>query len=375
MSLVTVKGFVEQPFENVRAAYEQNFSSYDEVGSAVCVKLGGQTVVDLYAGQRSRTGPPDWSEQTLVNVWSTTKGIVAICYAMLVSRGLTSYEDLVSDYWPEFAANGKGSVTIAELLSHQAALAALEDGASIHKLYAPDAAAKLAQAIPLWPPGLNSGYHILTYGPLVTELFRRIEGRSLKDFVRDEFFIARDWDFHIGLPESRESDCAETIVSETLDLSVRDNPSELQRRVFTSPFLEPLDANTPEWKRADLPSANGFSNAKTIAEIYANVIDSSEPILSSQALLQATTPQFEGKDLILTSNSRWGCGFVLNVDDLFGQSEKAFGHTGLGGSFGFADPDSGIAMSYTPNCMGYRLRADPRARALIDEVFACLVRA
>jgi CubicO group peptidase (beta-lactamase class C family) len=372
VSVVTVNGFAEPPFERVRAAYQDNFARYDEVGSALCVKVGGQTVVDLFAGQYARTDSRIWTKKTLVNVWSTTKGIVAICYAMLVSRGLMSYDDPVSAYWPEFAANGKGAVTIAELLSHRAALAALEEGASIHDLYAPQAAATLASANPLWPPGLISGYHILTFGALVTELFRRIEGRSLKAFVRDEWFIARNWDFHIGLPADREDDCAETVVSDTLDLSVRDNPSELQRRVFTSPLLEPLDANTQEWKRADLPSANGFANAKAIAEIYASAIDATEPLLSAQALSAATAVQYEGLDLILTNQSRWGCGFVLNVDGLFGPNERAFGHTGLGGSFGFADPELGLSMSYTPNCMGYRLRGDPRGRVLIDEVFACL---
>jgi CubicO group peptidase (beta-lactamase class C family) len=207
---------------------------------------------------------------------------------------------------------------------------------------------------------------------LVAELFRRVEGRSLTVFVEEEFVQTRGWDIHIGLPVERDSDAAEVSVSETLDLSIRENASELQHRVFTSPFLEPLDANTVEWKRAELPSANGFSNAGAVAALYAAVIDLDEPLISGSALQQATKARYEGSDLILTVFSRWAAGFALNTHGVYGPNSSSFGHSGMGGSFGFADPISGIAMSYTPNRMGYRLRADLRAQALVDAVYECL---
>lgn len=372
MSDSRVDGFADKSFESVRLAYLQNFERYDELGSALCVKLNGTTVVDLKAGPVAVGSNRPWNSRTLVNVWSTTKGITAICFAMLVSRGLLSYEDCVADYWPEFAANKKSHVTVADLLSHKAGMAALSEGVSIQALLDPSAAELMAEAVPLWPPGHISGYHILTYGPLVAELFRRIEGRSLTQFVAQEFFRARGWDIHIGLPEERDSDVAEITVSETLDLSIRENASMLQHRVFTSPFLEPLDANTRAWKRAELPSANGFSNAAAIAELYAAVIDPDGSLLSANALQEATRTRYEGSDLILTIFSRWAAGFALNTQGVYGPNPGAFGHSGMGGSFGFADPDSGIAMSYTPNRMGYRLRADPRAQALVDAVYACI---
>ncbi len=372
MSDIVFKGFANKAFESVRAVYEQNFERYDELGSSLCVKLHGTTVVDLKAGPVAVGANRTWDDRTLVNIWSTTKGITAICFAMLVSRGLVSYEDPVCHYWPEFAANKKSHVTVADLLSHKAGLAALFDGAPIQALLDPSSADLLANAVPLWPPGHISGYHILTYGALVAELFRRIEGRSLTEFVEQEFLQARGWDIHVGLPEERDNDVAEITVSETLDLSIRENASDLQHRVFTSPFLEPLDANTLAWKRAELPSANGFSNAAAIAELYAAVIDPGEPLLSAKALQQATKTLYEGSDLILTVFSRWAAGFALNTQGVYGPNPGAFGHSGMGGSFGFADPDSGIAMSYTPNRMGYRLRADPRAQALVDAVYACI---
>jgi len=175
------------------------------------------------------------------------------------------------------------------------------------------------------------------------------------------------------LPSDRVNDVAEISVSETLDLSVRDNASKLQQRVFTSPVLNPLDANLQEWKDADLPSANGFSNAKAIAEIYAAFIDPSEKLVRKESLNQAIQPQFEGIDLIMASFSRWACGFVLNNDGVFGPNPNSFGHSGLGGSLAFADPDNRIVISYTPNRMGYKPRSDPRALALIDIVYSCLL--
>jgi len=357
--------------DSVQEVFYANFKNFDELGSAFCLMRDGQVLLDLKAGPLAVGSEKNWSDQTLVNIWSTTKGIVATCYCVLVSRGLISYEDKVSTYWPEFGVNNKAEITIADLLSHKAGLAALHDGATCRELLSVSAANSLAKASPLWNPSQTSGYHILTYGPLVTELFRRIEGRSIKKYVEQEFSIGRGWDMHIGLPDDREADAAEIAVSETLDLSVRENASELQQRVFTSPVLNPLDANLKEWKDADLPSANGFSNARAVAEMYSALIDPADGLVTKEALNQAVEPQFEGTDLIMQSFSRWGCGFVLNSGGVFGPNPTAFGHSGLGGSLGFADPDSGVVIGYTPNRLGYKPRLDPRALGLIDAVYSC----
>ena len=373
MSEKTIHDINDSSLKQIKKVFDDNFNKFDELGSSFCVNYNGQTIVDLKAGYIDVGSEVKWSDKTLVNVWSTTKGIVAICFCILVSRGLISYHDKVSKYWPEFSVNNKSKITIADLLSHKAGLAALHDGASIQDLLSANAIDELANAIPLWTPSETSGYHVLTFGTLVTELFRRIDGRSLKEFIKQEFYLDRNWDMHIGLPSDRAVDAAEISVSETLDLSIRDNTSELQQRVFTSPVLNPLDANLQEWKDADLPSANGFSNAKAIAEIYAAFIDPSEKLVRKEALNQAIQPQFEGIDLIMASFSRWACGFVLNNDGVFGPNPNSFGHSGLGGSLAFADPDNRIVISYTPNRMGYKPRSDPRALALIDIVYSCLL--
>ncbi|MDA9322407.1 beta-lactamase family protein, partial [Gammaproteobacteria bacterium] len=279
MSKKTIHHINDSSLKQIKKVFDDNFNKFDELGSAFCVNYNGQTIVDLKAGFINIDSEIKWSDKTLVNVWSTTKGIVAICFCILVSRGQITYNDKVSKYWPEFGVNNKSEITIADLLSHKAGLAALHDGASIQDLLSVKSTDELTNAMPLWTPSQTSGYHVLTFGTLVTELFRRIDGRSLKDFIKQEFYLDRNWDIHIGLPGDRVIDVAEISVSETLDLSVRDNASKLQQRVFTSPVLNPLDANLQEWKDADLPSANGFSNAKAIAEIYAAFIDPSEKLV------------------------------------------------------------------------------------------------
>ena len=218
--------------DSVKEVFYANFKNFDELGSAFCLMQDGQVLLDLKAGPVAVRSEKTWSDQTLVNIWSTTKGIVATCYCVLVSRGLISYQDNVSTYWPEFGVNNKAEITIGDLLSHKAGLAALHDGATCRELLSASAVDSLAKASPLWNPSQTSGYHILTFGPLVTELFRRIEGRSIKKYVEQEFLIGRGWDIHIGLPEEREADAAKIAVSETLDLSVRENASELQQRVL-----------------------------------------------------------------------------------------------------------------------------------------------
>jgi len=370
----SVLGHVGDGFAPVRDTFLQNYHAFDERGSAVCVYLDGKPVIDLVGGWKDVNRQSQWTQDTIVNIWSATKGVVAICFAMAVDAKLASYDDLVLKYWPEFAVKGKDQITIKVLLSHQAGLAAFDTPATLEDLLAGEPMAdRLAAQAPLWTPGSASGYHMMTYGNIVSALFRRIEGRSIKQFIQEEFAEKRGLNIHIGLPSRFEEHAAEIALSDSIDLSFRDNVSELQEMVFTRPHIEPLVCNEEIWKDADLPSANGFSNASALAKLYAALIDEDAPLVGADTLAHATRPLFEGEDLILKIHARWGCGFVLNTDDgLYGPNFGAFGHTGWGGSCGFTDPEAGVAMSYTPNNMGYKLRNDPRAKALIDTVYRCL---
>jgi len=369
----SVVGMAKSEFQAVRDCFLENYEKFDELGSAVCIIVDGNKVVDLYTGWKDVDRRSPWTKNTLVNIWSATKGVVAISFAMIVDAEMVSYDDLVAKFWPEFAVNGKEKITIAELLSHQAGLAAFDGPATIEQLLSGDTIAdRLAAQAPMWPPGSASGYHMMTYGNIVSALFQRIEGRNIKQFIHDELFQKRGLDIHVGLPLNLRGDVADIVLSDSIDLSFRDNPTDLQSAVFTRPTVDPMVANEDIWKDANLPSANGYSNALTLAKLYAEVIDKAKPLISTETLNQATQMMVEGEDLILKIFARWGCGFALNAGGVYGPGARSFGHTGWGGSFAMADPDARLAMSYTPNNMGYKLRNDPRANVLIDAAYRCL---
>lgn len=336
----------------------------------MCIFHDGTPVVDIWGGWVDEDCSVAWSRETIVNIWSVTKGVTAICFAMAIDKGLASYDDPVARYWPEFAANEKAGITIADLLSHQGGLAAFDWPADIDDLLSGDAAAdRLARQKPMWSPGTASGYHLVSIGLLATALFRRIEGRSIRRFVAEELGKRRGFDIQIGLTRSDRARASSVYVSPSMDLSRRDDPSPLQTAVFTRPPLDALIANEPSWFAADLPSANGFSNARALAALYANVIAPLRPLVGPDTLEEAILSRSEGDDLVLNVFARWAAGFVLNADGLYGPNPRAFGHTGWGGAFAFADPEARLTVSYTPNKMGYRLRDDPRANALIEAIY------
>jgi CubicO group peptidase (beta-lactamase class C family) len=365
-----ISGHGDARFVAVQKAFEQNFTERGDIGAAFCLIVGDQVAVDLRGGWRDAARTRPWEADTVVNLWSTTKGIGAICFAILADRGLMAYDDLVADHWPAFAANGKQHVTIAMLLSHQAGLSGFASAASVADLLAGSAAAdRLATQAPLWAPGSGSGYHAISIGILATELFRRIEGRSLKAFVRDEIADGLGLDIAIGLAPAEEGRRAEIIAPPELSSADIGQLTAPQIAALANPPLDPLLPNSPAWREADLVSANGHSNAAALARLYARFASGQ---VSARTLAAATAPQIEGIDLVLGVPARWAAGFLLNADGIYGPNQAAFGHSGWGGSFAFADPTAGLAMSYTMNRMGTLLRDDPRDLALIEAVYSCL---
>ncbi|UTP38200.1 beta-lactamase family protein [Phenylobacterium sp. LH3H17] len=366
-----IHGDCDARFAPVREAFSRNFQDHGEVGAAVAVMVGGQKVVDLWGGAKDKAGTQPWTSDTLVNVWSSTKGVNAICFAMLADRGALSYEDPVSKYWPEFGVRGKEAVTIGMLLSHQAGLSGFSEPAGLEDLLAgAPAAARLAAQAPFWPPGSGSGYHAISVGILSAELFRRIEGRSLKRFIADELEGRLGIDLSLGLPGDREDRVAEMIAPAAMESSSIASATPAQHAALGNPSLDPLLPNTAAWRAAELPSANGFTNARSLARLYASVLVSSpNRLLGETALQAATRTQVEGVDLVMGTPARWGAGFLLNSDGLYGPGPNSFGHSGWGGSFAFADPDRAIAISYTMNAMTEALQGDPRAAGLIDAVY------
>jgi CubicO group peptidase (beta-lactamase class C family) len=266
MSAPTIGGFVAPAFEPVRDAFAANFArpeAYREFGASLAVYRHRECVVDLWGGRADRAGERPWTRDTLVNLWSTTKGIAAIAVALLVERGALRYADRVADFWPEFAAAGKDQVTVAHILSHQAGLPGFAEPTSLDHLYDQQAcAARLAAQAPLWEPGTANGYHAATWGVLVAEIVRRIDGRSIGHFLADELAQPAGADFHLGLPAALEDRRAELIPPDPpVDLSaIEMNPAILL--ALGSPAVDPHRPNDPAWRRAELPALNGHGSPR-----------------------------------------------------------------------------------------------------------------
>ena len=361
-------------FERLRDAFRRNFEDHAEIGAAIALMVNGKLVVDLWGGHRDADRERPWQADTLVNVWSTTKGITAACFAIAVDRGLCRYEDEVARYWPEFAQAGKQHVTIGQLLSHQAGLSAFARPYAIEDLCDSEAAAReLAAQEPLWEPGSAAGYHAISVGFLATALFRRIEGRSIRDFVEEE--LAK-FDVHIGLPPAAAGRVAD--LTPASGMNSQESPSELtvlQAQTLGNPVLDPQVANGDAWRKAKIPSANGHAHARGLARLYGSLIgdiDGSGPLVTAQTLAAATAVRAEGEDLVLSLEARWAAGFLRNSLGLYGPGEGSFGHSGWGGSFAFADPERGLAFAYVMNAMGSDLVGDPRAVNLVEAIYQSL---
>lgn len=366
-----IDGHCDERFASVRQAFARNFEQEGEVGAAVCVYHKHQKVVDLSGGWRDAQRTQPWTPDTVLNVWSCTKGVAAACFAMLVDRGQAQYERPVADWWPEFGAAGKGQITLAMLLSHQAGLCGFTSPATIDDLLAGEAAAvRLAAQEPLWTLGSASGYHAISGGILATALFQRIEGRSLRQFVADELAGQRGFDISIGLPATEVQRVATMIAPSGMRSSQIASLTRPQTAALVNPPLTPLLPNSQRWRDADLPSANGHSNARGLAALYASMLDTTQPLLGADALAQATQLRVDNVDLVLGVPSRWAAGFLLSTEGCFGPNPEAFGHSGWGGSLAFADPRSGLSFAYVMNRMGTTLRGDPRNTALIEAAYA-----
>ncbi|MET7364987.1 serine hydrolase domain-containing protein [Streptomyces sp. NPDC005566] len=378
-------GHCDDRFAAVRDAFEANFEERDELGAAVTVMVGGSPVVDLWGGwaDKGRTRP--WERDTVVNVWSTTKGPTALCAHILVDRGLLDLDTPVATYWPEFAAAGKESVPVRHLLSHRSGVAGLRDPHTLAELYDWElTTARLAATEPWWEPGTRSGYHAISYGFLIGEVVRRITGLLPGEFLRQEITGPLDIDFTIGLPEKDAHRVAELVQPKTVSreqaaLFARMEPVAIAS--LLNPGTGTAAANTPEWRAAEIPAANGHGTARAVAALYGILAGrgsvDGRRILSEKASERVREGQGSCRDLVLGAgfahDTELGLGLWLSGDNAsYGPNPRAVGHDGAGGSCGLADPEAGIALGYVMNRMGANIADDPRKMALIDAVYTSL---
>jgi CubicO group peptidase (beta-lactamase class C family) len=380
-----IDGECESRFAGVREVFARSFES-GEVGAALAVTIGGRPVIDLWGGHCDAARTKPWTRDTLVNVYSTTKGMTALCANRLVERGQLDLDAPVARYWPEFAAAGKQQVPVRWLLSHQAGLPALREDVPHEKRFDWDFWTEaLASEPPWWEPGTRHGYHALSFGHLVGEVVRRVDGRSLGNFFREELCEPLGLDFHIGLSADQDARVAELLPapssspgSPSVFVAARKNPRSLVGRVFGNPTIEVADANSRIWRAAEIPAVNGHGTARGLARVYGalacgGVLDG-VPVLSPEQILRASSEQAKGLDEVLGPlHSRFGLGFMLTQPMIpFGPNPHSFGHPGFGGSIAFADPDAKLGFAYTMNQLQTGLAGDARGFALIGSLYAAL---
>jgi CubicO group peptidase (beta-lactamase class C family) len=389
---MTTHGWTAPGFEVVRDQFEKNFIDGLEVGAAFSAYHRGEKVVDLWGGIADETTGQEWEEDTMIIVFSTTKGATAVCAHQLAQEGRLDLDAAVADYWPEFAQAGKESIPVDYLLSHRAGLAWIDEKLTLEDLLTWEPMIRaLERQAPSWPPATAHGYHAVTYGYLVGEVVRRIDGRSLGNYFREEIAEPLGLDFHIGLPEALEPRVARLIGGITGgEAAGPDADPELAAvlEAFIGPetnlgkalsaggaFAEADIFNTREVRAAEIPAANGVADARSVARLYAACIGEVDGIrlLSPERLADATTQRTEGPDIvILNLDLQFGLGFIVPSTLLQLGGPKSFGHFGMGGSAGWADPEAELAFGYVMNNMELGMAGDLRSYGLINACYAAI---
>lgn len=356
-------GHYDSRFEDLVAELAEQITTGGELGAAIAIDVDGQAVVDVWGGYADKAKTREWSQDTIVNVFSSTKNVTALAALMLIDRGQLDPFAPVAKYWPEFAANGKQDIEVRHILSHTSGVSGWEMPFTLEDIYDWEkSTAQLARQAPWWPPGSASGYHAVTIGHLVGEIVRRVTGRTLKEFVRDEIAEPLGADFQIGALPSDDDRIAELIPPPPLDVPLDAVPDEHpMRKTFAA--LPPtsdaaLAAETAQWRRADIGSANGHGNARSLVRALSPI--SLGGTVNGVRLLSPATidlifqEQANGTDLVLAMPSRWGIGFALPkpeaVPDI--PDERICYWGGWGGSMAVMNPDRRTTFAYVMNKMG-----------------------
>lgn len=385
----SVQGKCDPKFAKVREAFEQNFAARGEVGASVCLSVDGQTVVDLWGGMANPETSDPWQEDTVSIVFSCTKAAVATCAHILIDRGQLNPSALVKEYWPEFAKNGKEKTTVQMMLNHESALPTLRDpvkpGGFADWNYM---AARMADEEAFWEVGTRNGYHMINFGWTVGELVRRVSGKSLGTFFREEVAEKTGAKFWIGLPESEKVHIAPirmyqpqpTDQPTEFTIALMSDPNSIQHKSFLN--TGGWDFNDRKGQAAEIGGGGGLSNARGQVAWYTELATNSGKLVSADRLAamgRVTTAT--QRDATLLIPTRFASGYMKSMDNrglnlgpgtsaIMG--EAAFGHVGAGGSIGFADPEARMAFSYTMNQMGGGILLNDRGQSLIDAAYTSL---
>lgn len=375
--------------EKLRARLEplfrENFDRFGELGAAISVWQNGKPVIDLYGGFCDAGREKPWTTDTLVLVWSATKGIGSACVLHALQQYDIGLNQSVAELWPEFAQSNKDKITLAQLLSHQAGLCALDQRVEV--LDYDEVIHALEAQAPLWPPATAHGYHARTFGFLLDELIRRITGRTLSEYWQENFARPLELDFWIGVPEKEKSRVATIYAAKSgkppepaqfyRDLVT---PGTLARKTFTSPYgLNVISKmNDPQIRAQSNVSFGGIGSAPALAKFYSMLANggklNGQTFFSQQTLVQMTTTLSDGLDRVFEIPTAFSAGFMKDSRDaarnMFGPSATSFGHPGAGGSHAFADPEDKIAFAYVMNQMEQSVLPNQRSLRLIDAIYS-----
>lgn len=374
--MVEIHGLCPDRFAGVRAAFAANFEAGAELGARFCLVEAGEVMIDLWAGFADRARTRAFDATTLTPVFSTTKAVAALMIARLADAGKLDYGQAVADLWPDFAQAGKGQITVEQVMSHQAGLSGFPDQMDPALWFDWDAiCAKLAAMAPLWPPGTASGYHPITFGYLAGEIFRRVDGRTMGTALREDLAGPLELDLWIGLPDAEHDRVAE--LQRPTSLAKFGDHNAATKAAFLTPWASPAGRGQAEWRRIEIPSANGHATAPALARLMGSLANQGwldgEMVLSPPLIAEAARERIRGRDLVLPFDMSWGAGFMRNATvKVWGPGEGTFGHSGWGGSCCFADPERQLAGAYVMNKQSADLLGDPRPRRLVDAVYAAL---
>jgi CubicO group peptidase (beta-lactamase class C family) len=375
-----VKGSFDGRFKALRDILAANLESGEDLGASVAVTVEGHPVVDLWGGWSDEGRQSLWGEDTITNVWSTTKTMTNLCALVLADRGLLDVDAPVARYWPEFAANGKEGVLVRQVLSHTSGVSGWAQPVTVEDIFDWErSTAMLAAQAPWWEPGTASGYHALNQGHLVGEVLRRIDGRSLGRFFAEEVAGPLGGDFHIGLDPSDDHRVSDVIAPPPLDIDLATlDMDSVAVKTFTGPAPDASVANTTAWRRAEIGAANGHGNARSVARIQAVVANGGT--LDGVSLLSPSTvdlifrEQSNGVDLVLGLPLRFGIGYGLTDPETFAflPSGRVCHWGGWGGSVIIVDVERHLTIAYVMNKMAGGLVGDLRGFSLVTAAYVAL---
>ena len=370
-----IQGQCAPKFEAVKAAFEANFKDHNDIGASVAISHEGDFVVDLWGGHLDEARTDLWQEDTLVNVWSSTKTMAAMSLLLLADRGEGDLYAPVSKYWPEFAQNGKEGVEVRHFMSHSAGLSGMDEPVSQDAVYDWDwMTGALARQAPWWEPGTQSGYHALTQGHLIGEVVRRVSGQSSGQFYRTEIAEPLGADFHIGTSEETDQRVGDLIPPPALEVEQNDT---IASRTFRNPAVDAAVANTRPWRAAEIPAANGHGNARSIVRAQtAMACDGSafgKTIMSTEGTRRIFDQQTSGMDLALGIPVVFGMGYGISADPMpLGPNKHIAYWGGYGGSVVLIDQDARLCFSYVMNRMEPGLVGDVRGFNLLMAMYQSL---